>query len=164
MISGYDSVVIARSPAGAGIRAMLDGVHARWPGMLVGRSEAEMAGIGPLLPWRQARGGVPAEAGELYVARDARMKKDWDEFGYDLGDDGEGPFAVLYGPSPRPTTAIRFEQEPGEDQGFRFDPYEAVLVTAGLSLVTIVTPDEEGSFSHDLRNRLIRALGRRVRH
>lgn len=68
------------------------------------------------------------------------MEKDWDEFGYAPRDDGEGPFAVLYGPSPRPATAIRMEEEPGEDQGFRFHPHGAVLITAGLSLITIVTP------------------------
>lgn len=162
MISGYDGVLVGRSPAGPGVRAMLDEMHTRWPGMLVGRSAATTAGIGPFLPWLQVRDQVPAEAGELYVARDAGMEQDWDESGYDLRDDGEGPFAVLYQPSPRSTTAIRFEQQPYSDQGLGFDPYEAVLVTAGLSLITLVTPDEESLFSRELRSRLTRALSRQL--
>jgi hypothetical protein len=160
MITGYDSVMIAPSPAGPGIRAMLDGMHTRWPGMLVGRSEAKTAGIGPFLPWLQARREVPAATGELYVARDLGMEKDWDEFGYDLREDGEGPFAVMYEPSLRSTTAICIKEEPYSDRGFGFDPYDAVLVTAGLSLITMVTPDQESLFSRDLRSRLTRALSR----
>lgn len=160
MITGFDSVMIARSPAGPGIQAMLDSMHGRWPDMLVGSSEVGASGIGPFLPWLEARGDVPAESGELYVARDAGMEKDWDDFGYDPREDGEGPFALLYGPSPRSSTTISFEEDPYGDRGFRFDPYEAVLITAGLALITIVTPDEEGSFSRDLRDRLTRALSR----
>ncbi|WP_306206872.1 hypothetical protein [Actinoplanes sp. RD1] len=161
MITGYDSVMIARSPAGPAVRAMLDGLHNRWPHMLVGRSEAEETAIGPFLPWLRTRDHVPAGTGELYVARDKGMEKDWDDYGYDLRDDGEGPFAVLYRPSPRSTTAIRVDEEPYEDRGFRFSPHPAVLVTAGLSLITMVTPDEGSPFSRDLRDRLTRALSRR---
>lgn len=160
MITGHDSVIIARSPAGAAVRAMLDGMHSRWPDMLVGRSEAAEATIGPFLPWPQARADVPAETGELYVARDAAMEADWDEYGYDPREDGEGPFALLYTPSPLPTTTIRAEQDPYGDRGSGFTPHEAVLVTAGLSLITMVTPDDDSPFSRDLRDRLIRALSR----
>ncbi|WP_305784403.1 hypothetical protein [Symbioplanes lichenis] len=154
MVTGYDSVIIARSPAGPGIRAMLDALHTRWPAMLVGRSTAEETGIDPFLPWPRARGDVAPEAGELYVARDATMEQDWDDYGYDLRPDGEGPFAVLYRPLPHPATTISLTEDPAS----RPDPYDAVLITAGLSLITVVTPDETSPFSRDIHDRLTRAF------
>lgn len=42
--------------------------------------------------------------------------------------------------------------------GFGFEPYAAILVTAGLSLVTIVTPDAESPFSRGLIDSLRQAL------
>ncbi|GLW29210.1 hypothetical protein [Actinoplanes regularis] len=159
MITGYDSVVIARTPVGAGVRAMLDGVHTSWPDMLVAIGEAET-----FLPWLQTRRAIPAEAGELYVARDAAMEQEWDEVGYALMAGGEGPFAVLYQPSPQPTIAIRADENPYEHRGFGFDPYAATLITTGLSLVTIVTPDEESPFSKNLRALLNRSIIDQLRH
>jgi hypothetical protein len=158
MITGYDSVVIAKSPAGPGVRAMVDGLHARWPDMVVALGGKDAESIGPFMPWRQARAAVPAEAGELYVARDAAMERAWDDVGYSLMEGGEGPFAVLYRPAPKRTVAIQLDEEPYGWEGFRFEPYEATLVSAGLSLVTIVTPDEESFFSRDLRGLLTHEL------
>ncbi|MGI5176687.1 hypothetical protein ACQEVZ_10190 [Dactylosporangium sp. CA-152071] len=37
-----------------------------------------------------------------------------------------------------------------QGKGYRFDPYRATLVTAGLTLVTLVTPDLDSAFSQSL--------------
>jgi hypothetical protein len=74
--------------------------------MLVGLSIAADVGIGPFLPWLRVRDHVPPDAGELFVARDPGLERDGDDAGYDLRAAGEGPFAVLYRPSPLPATAV----------------------------------------------------------
>jgi hypothetical protein len=157
MITGYDSVLLAKTPVGPGIRTMLDRLHTRWPDMLVALAEKGTP-VGPFEPWRRTRAAVPADAGELYVARDAAMEQRWDDLGYALMEGGEGPFAVLYQPSPQRTVAIRLNEQPYEQNGFRFDPYDAVLITAGLSLVTVVTPDEGSPFSRSLLDSLSQEL------
>ncbi|WP_405111654.1 hypothetical protein OG559_02000 [Micromonospora sp. NBC_01405] len=79
MITGYDTVLITGTPVDAGIRAMLDALHGRWPNMLVALGGEQ---LGPFLPWRKTRAQVPANAGEVYVARDAEMERRWDDVGY----------------------------------------------------------------------------------
>ncbi|MBG0568614.1 hypothetical protein [Actinoplanes aureus] len=96
--------------------------------MLVALGVRGTAAVGPFVPWQQMRHAVPAEAGELYVARDAAMEQRWDDVGYSLMEDGEGPFAMLYRPSPQRTVAIQLDEQPYERHGLRFDPYEATLI------------------------------------
>ncbi|GAA4262744.1 hypothetical protein GCM10022255_101010 [Dactylosporangium darangshiense] len=45
----------------------------------------------------------------------------------------------------------------------RFEPYSATVVMAGLSLVTVVTRDEDSPFSQNIRSLLQRALISQVR-
>ncbi|WP_327039675.1 hypothetical protein [Micromonospora maris] len=130
---------------------MLDDLHGRWPNMLVALD-------GPFLPWRRTRAQVPAGAGEVYVARDAQMERRWDDVGYSLMEQGEGPFAVLYEPCRHPTVEIRLDEDPYDRRGFGFEPYSATLVTAGLSMVTVVTPDADSPFSRGLIDALKQAL------
>lgn len=155
MITGYDTALITGAPVDAGIRAMLDDLNGRWPNMLVALGREQ---LGSFLPWRKMRAQVPAGAGEVYVARDAEMERRWDDVGYSLMEHGEGPFAVLYEFAGQPAVEIEFHEDPYERRGFGFEPYPATLVTAGLSLVTIVTPDADSPFSRGLLDALRQAL------
>ncbi|WFE47694.1 hypothetical protein [Verrucosispora sp. WMMD1129] len=155
MITGYDTVLITAAPVDAGIRVMLDDLHGRWPNMVVALGGDH---VGPFLPWRTTRAQVPAGAGEVYVARDAEMERRWDDLGYSLMEYAEGPFAVLYQPSSQPTVEIQLNEDPYGPGGFGFEPYPATVVTAGLSLVTLVTPNADSSFSQGLLNALRQAL------
>ncbi|MEV4813849.1 hypothetical protein [Micromonospora avicenniae] len=155
MITGYDTVLITGAPVDAGIRAMLDDLHERWPGMLVAVGGEQ---VGPFLPWRRVRAQVPAGAGEVYVARDAEMERRWDEVGYSLMEHDEGPFALLYEPSGEPAVEIQLNEDPYHRTDFGFEPYPATLVTAGMSLVTVVTPDKGSPFSRELLDALRQAL------
>ncbi|PYC63436.1 hypothetical protein C7C45_31840 [Micromonospora arborensis] len=110
------------------------------------------------LPWRKTRAEVPAGAGEVYVARDAEMERRWDDVGYSLMEHAEGPFSVLYEFASQPAVEIQLHEDPCERRGFGFEPYPATLVTVGLSLVTIVTPDADSPFSRGLLNALKQAL------
>jgi hypothetical protein len=98
--------------------------------MLVALGVRGTAAVGPFVPWQQMRHAVPAKAGELYVARDAAMEQRWDDVGYSLMEDGEGPFAMLYRPSPQRTLAIQLDEEPYERHDLRFDPYAPRLTRA----------------------------------
>lgn len=154
MITGYDTVLITSTPVDAGIRAMLDDLNGIWPNMLVAFGGEH---VGPL-PWRRTRAQVPAGADEVYVARDAEMERRWDDVGYSLMAQAEGPFAVLYQPSSQPAVEIELNEDPYRPRGLGFEPYPATLVTAGLSLVTIVTPDADSPFSRGLIEALRQVL------
>ncbi|MBL6280349.1 hypothetical protein JMF97_29735 [Micromonospora fiedleri] len=91
MITGYDTVLVTSAPVDAGIRGMLDDLHGRWPNMVVALGGEQ---VGPFLPWRSTHTQVPAGAGEVYVARDTQMERRWDDVGYSLMEQAEGPFAV----------------------------------------------------------------------
>jgi hypothetical protein len=162
MITGYDTVLITGAPVDAGIRAMLDDLEGSWPNLLVavGRDGPlpPPAGPGPFLPWRTTRAEVRAGAGEVYVARDEEMERRWDDLGYSLMEHAEGPFLLMYEPSRQPAVEIQLNEDPYERGGFRFEPHPATLVSAGLSLVTIVTPDADSAFSRGLIDSLTQAL------
>ncbi|WP_146247289.1 hypothetical protein [Micromonospora arborensis] len=134
---------------------MLDELHGRWPDMLVALGGEQ---VGPFLPWRKARAEVPADAGEVYVARDAEMERRWDDVGYSLMEHAEGPFAVLYELASQSAVGIQLHEDPYGRSGFGFDPHPATLVTVGMSLVTIVTPDADSFFSRGILNALRQAL------
>lgn len=66
---------------------------------------------------------------------------------------------MLYQPSPQPAIEVQLHEDPYNfGLGIRFEPYSATLVTAGLSLVTIVTPDDDSPFSRGLLDSLRQAL------
>jgi hypothetical protein len=58
-----------------------------------------------------------------------------------LMEGDEGPFAVFYEPSRRAAVEVQFNDDP-YDRAAGFQPYSATLLTPGLSLVTVVTPDQ----------------------
>ncbi|GAA4578794.1 hypothetical protein GCM10023176_55350 [Micromonospora coerulea] len=161
MITGHDTVFVTGAPVDAGIRAMLDALHRQWPNMLVA-----VSGVadGVFLPWLTSRNDVPAGTGEVLVARDAHMEQRWDEVGYSLMEYDEGPFAVLYQPSGRTAVEIQVDEDPYGRSRSGFEPHSATLVTAGLSLVTVVTPDLESPFSRRILDALRQALISQTRH
>jgi hypothetical protein len=149
---GYDTVFVTAAPVDVGVRVMLDDLHRHWPDMVVAIGEA-----GTFTTWAVAREAVPAGSGELLVARDGEMERRWDRDGWILMERGEGPFAVFYRPSPSPVVDIQFHDDPYA-RGFDFEPYGATMITAGMSLVTVVTPDKDSPFTRDVLARLQRAL------
>ncbi|MEV2240352.1 hypothetical protein [Micromonospora sp. NPDC049891] len=58
----------------------------------------------------------------------------------------------------QPAVEIQLNENPYQRTGLGFEPYPATLVTAGLSLVTIVTPDAESHFSRGILDALRQAL------
>lgn len=101
---------------------------------------------------------MPTGTGDVLVARDEQMRREWDDVGYSLRENDEGPFAVIYQPAVPPTVEIQLNEDPYGGVGYRFDPYPAVLVAAGLSFVTAVTPDADSPFSRGILDELGQAL------
>lgn len=151
-ITGYDTVLLSGGRIDAGVRLMLDDLHRRWPHMVVSFGMTNKT----FLPWPKTRSDLPAGTGEVFVARDNQMRRRWDDVGYSLEQD-EGPFAVFYQPTGRSEVEIQLHEDP-YNRGFRFEPYPATLVTIGLSLVTMVTPDIESQFSQRILDMLRQVL------
>lgn len=65
---------------------------------------------------------------------------------------------MLYQSASQLAVEIQLNDDPYERRGFGFELYPATLVTAGLSLVTLVTPDMDSPFSQSLLHALRQAL------
>jgi hypothetical protein len=148
MISGADSVLVIAGHGGPAAVRFLDEWAQRWPAMRVALDGPEVYADGG---WPEVRDQVAPDAAEILVARDKDMNAAWEEHGYDIPGDPEGPFAVYYQPCPARRFTAQVTTDP-YDRGseFAFDPYEVQVVGAGLSLVTLVTPDLETDFSQQV--------------
>jgi hypothetical protein len=155
VISGSDTVLVCCGNACESIDRFLDARLLDWPGMRVSISGVVGGRFGR---WDQHRFRLPSE-GEILVARDEAMEAAWDNEGYIVDPEGEGPFAIYYEAAKRATTPMKALVDPYNREGFRFEPFELTLVGRGLYLVTLVTPDLEGPFSRVLVDSLIAALG-----
>jgi hypothetical protein len=155
VISGSDTVFISCGDIREAIDRFLNGRLQDWPGMRV--SVSGISG-GRFRQWAEYRSQFPPE-GEILVARDETMEAAWNEVGYVLGPEGEGPFAIFYETVKRAATQMKALVDPYNREGFRFEPYELTLVGCGLYLVTLVTPDLDSRFSRLLVDSLVTALG-----
>jgi hypothetical protein len=155
-ITGYDNDLITTGMPGPAITAFLDAWHAVWPAMRVAITGAL---DDQFTDWPTPRAAVPAETGEILVARDKIMEAEWDERGYDPGPDGQGPFTIIYQSAARTSLRLMALEDPcGHSGSAPFDPYETRLVAPHLRLITVVTPDADSEFTTDLLERLTRAL------
>jgi hypothetical protein len=108
--------------------------------------------------WTDDRFQLPS-VGEILVARDESMEAEWDELGYALNSDGEGPFAIYYETIKRSATLLKALEDPYDRELSRFEPYDLTLVGQGLFLVTLVTPGSDSPFSRLLLEAFVTALG-----
>lgn len=154
MITGFDSVVVTAGLPGPAIGRFLTQWGLQWPDMRVSTGDPAES---PFVTWRDARPAVPEKRGEVLVARDERMLSDWDEHGYAIPGSAVGPFYLLYEPCPAPQFSALLQHDPYAG-GMRFDPYPVTIVGTGLSLVTVVTPDEDSEFSRSVIDGVVAAL------
>ena len=153
-ITGFDTVLMAPGPAAPGIARFLDRWRERWPGLLVG---VDGITADACVPWTPGELTLPPESGEVSVVRDEQMDDFWEAEGYALDRHGEGPFLLLYRPCPRQGVRATVLDDP-YDHGTGFRPYETVLASGGMSLVTVVTPDDDSPFSRDVVSTLLQHL------
>jgi hypothetical protein len=91
VITGHDTVFVAGGQVDRAIQAMLDDRYHRWPEMVAAIGGVATDGF---QPWPTVREALPAGEGEVLIARDTAMEQHWDDLGYSLIEDAEGPFAV----------------------------------------------------------------------
>jgi hypothetical protein len=148
IITGADTVLVVAGHGGAAAVRFLDGWARRWPAMWVA---LDGPGAPPEGGWPEVRDRVAADVGVILVARDEQMSAAWEEHGYDIPGEPEGPVAVWYQPCPaRRFTALATTDPYARPGEFLFDPYEVAVIGAGLSLVTLVTPDADTDFSREV--------------
>lgn len=141
MITGHDTVLIAADPAGGPVGRFLRRWSSDpWPAMRVSIDDS------PFLPFAE-HAAPPPDRAEILLAADDRMVSAWDEEGYHLSPSGDGPLMLAYEPCPASRLRMLALDDPYRRTGFAYEPYEATLVAKGISLVTIVTPDQDSDFS-----------------
>lgn len=155
MISGFDTVFVARGPVTQPVSRLLDKWLTRWPAL---RTSVEGRAGDEFCPWNPKALTLSADRVHILVARDREMEVEWDNRGYALDSLGEGPFSIAYEPCGWKTLGARLLEDPYSREGFGFVPYEATVVGAGLYMVSVVTPDAESAFSKDVLDDLVEVL------
>lgn len=143
MISGHDTVLVCGGDIRMQINRFLVERLRDWPEL---RASVSGESSGEFVPWSHCGLTLPLE-GEILVARDEAMEAAWDEFGYEIGSDAEGPFAIYYQMVKQSVIPVTALADPYGRTEFQFESYELFLLGRGLWLVTLVTPDVELQFS-----------------
>ncbi|MBE1461548.1 hypothetical protein [Kibdelosporangium phytohabitans] len=157
MITGVDTVLLTAGRVGPAIGRFLEHWGRVWPDMRISAGDPAQP---PFVAWRDTRPDIPEACGEVLVVEDERMLSDWDDHGYEIPGSTVGPFALLYQPCPAPQFEALVQRDP-YDRGLPFDPYPVVVVATDLSLITIVTPDDDSEFSQSVVDGVIAALAQR---
>lgn len=153
MITGADYVVLTASPPAPALEAFLDRCAISWPDM---RIDADDRGF---VSWAETRRALPPERSEICVARDAEMERAWDEHGYDIPGQHEGPFMVMYRACPVPRFTAELRSDPYAHGG-TFQPYSALIAGRGIYLITLVISGDLPAFTTTIIDRLLVELDR----
>ena len=138
------------------IERFLDGWLLRWPELRVALGDDPQVRFST---WASGELRIPADSGQILVARDEAMEAEWDDIGYELDSSREGPFCVAYEPCRRRALNVTALEDPYVRDGFRYDPYDVTLIGPCLYLVSVVTPDIESDFSRAVLAGLTKQLG-----
>ncbi|MEV0806663.1 hypothetical protein [Micromonospora sp. NPDC050200] len=93
---------------------------------------------------------MPARRGEVLLAKNRDMELRWERDGYFIEGD-EGPVAILYEPAASPSMTMLAIDDPYCRGGsFLYEPYEVTLLGRGMSLVTLVTPQDSSLFETEV--------------
>ncbi|QDU78857.1 hypothetical protein Pla110_05610 [Polystyrenella longa] len=90
---------------------------------------------------------------EAYFCRDDEMDEFWENNGYEVMPDGEGPFGILLCERFKGISTIEgFQESKPEDGTHPPDPYSTLLISNNLSVIDILTPGlvEEDPFSESI--------------
>lgn len=153
MTTGNDHVLVCAGPIERKVAGFLDAWALRWPDMIV-----EIEGAGEPRGWAAQRVEDLRDTAEIYLVRDPDMDDHWERYGYILDDRNEGPICLMYRRFETSAITVRALEDPYERGVGRFAPYDLRVVGQGLYLVTVVLPDGEGSFGHEVLSGLEAAL------
>lgn len=159
MTSGSDRVFVCSGPIKRKVARFLEAWAMRWPDMIV-----EIDGAGEPQAWAAQRADDLRDTAEIYLVRDPDMDDHWGRYGYALDDRGEGPICLMYRRFQASAISARALEDPYGPGVGRFAPYDLRVVGQGLYLVTVVLPDGEGSFGHEVLSALEAALSAGGRH
>ncbi|MBW5482769.1 hypothetical protein [Streptomyces bambusae] len=125
----------------------------KWPAYLINGSDHRSFDFGSIAFDPEAD---PADSEIATFSRDLAMEEFWEEQGYALGTDGEGPFAVFY----RPFREFSVTVDRGTETGSGVDWHGAVLLVPEGFHVSLVTPEDPSSdpFSGWVRDTLLRSV------
>lgn len=157
MITGEDTVVIVgRADASSLVHRLLSKLNQRWPDMKVAINDVVQQDFVQWSTWEEK---LPGFRGDVMVARDEEARIWWEENGYVADLSGEGPVTIYYEACKAGIIRTRMLDEPyARRAGYRFDPFDALLVGDGCSVLTIVSPEGASAFHEDLVAMLARSM------
>ncbi len=151
-LTGYDHYIVTSQSPRYIAWELYRSVLSQWPAMIVLNETDEIE------PFKGKTSGLklfPESQGELYFCRDREMNLHWEEYGYSLMPDGEGPFAFRYIKKMNYRFSFRMIDDftALENSGINGCP-ESLINAIGLDFydLTLTTPGypEENEFSKSL--------------
>jgi hypothetical protein len=149
MTIGDDVSFIVCGPVLDRIAQFLDNWLRKWPQL---RIAIDGDGEELFRPWTLVRESstLPRAKGVLLVSRDETMEYSWDESGFVLDNQYEGPFIISYEQAAWTRLNVQALADPYSRSGFAFDPHETKLVGTAFMLVSITVPKLKSDFSTGL--------------
>lgn len=92
-LTSYDNYIVTSKNPQVIVFELYRTILSKWPSVIVLNESDEEEPFKGKFPSINL---FPKSEGALYFCRDAAMNKHWDENGYSLLSDGEGPFAFRY--------------------------------------------------------------------
>ncbi|AXE24702.1 hypothetical protein C0216_15670 [Streptomyces globosus] len=151
--SGYATDLVLGGSPGDLFRRFSSKLAERWPAYLQNGADHRSFDFGAIVLDPE---GDRGESEVATFSRDLAMEDFWEEQGYALGADGEGPFAVFY----KPFRQFSVKVDRGVEVGTGADWHDSfILVPEGFH-VSLVTPEDPSSdpFSGWVRDVLIQSV------
>ncbi|MEV0529355.1 hypothetical protein AB0I66_38655 [Streptomyces sp. NPDC050439] len=139
-ITGHSSDFVVDASLPTAMKQFVMRRHRHWPGIFL---YGEPVSAESLAAWDLPEVDADDEySGIVTFSAGQEMEDFWEENGYALNSDGEGPFSVFYSLRPQPLRAARVTGVQGADP-------EAVAAVEGAGLllgeyfaVSLITPDD----------------------
>ncbi|MEV2253077.1 hypothetical protein AB0I94_21280 [Streptomyces sp. NPDC050147] len=138
-ITGHSSDFIVDAGFPAAMKKFVMRQHRHWPGLFL-YGEPVLAET--LADWDLPQADDDAYSGIVTCSAGQEMEDFWEEYGYALDGDGEGPFSVFYGLHTQALRAAQVTGVRGADPAVVAAVEGTGLLLSEYFVVSLVTPED----------------------